>query len=132
MNTLKSIAGAGALLALFSSGLASAHHSYAMFDREKRVTVTGVVTEWQWTNPHISILMSADPDNKGKPQVYTFEGSSPAVLRGFGWNRTMVKPGDRITVVMFPLRDGSPGGQVTAVTAADGHNYVMILPPVAP
>lgn len=128
MKTFKTRLVAGVLLGLLSSSIASAHHSYSMFDREKKVAVSGVVSEWNWTNPHISLLLTGDPDGKGKVLTYTFEGSSPAVLRGMGWSRAMVKPGDHVSVTMYPFRDGSAGGQVFSVTAVDGHVFAMVAP----
>jgi hypothetical protein len=109
---------AGAALAV----PASAHHSYAMFDLQKDVMLTGAVKDWQWTNPHTWLVLDQATDN-GKAMEWRLEGSSPGVLRQKGWGREMVKAGDRVTVRMHPLKDGSAGGQISGITAADGHDY---------
>ena len=106
---------------------APAHHSYAMFDLTREVTLNGVVKTWEWTNPHSRlVLVTTDPD--GKPVEWGLEGSSPSVLRGRGWNRAMVKPGDKIVAVIRPLRNGAVGGQLERVTAADGQIYAISTP----
>ena len=107
---------------------ASAHHSYAMFDQTRDLVLTGTVQEWQWANPHILLVVVA-PDDKGKAVPWTLEGSSPAVLRERGWRRAIVKIGDRVTVHLAPLKDGSKGGQLNIVTAPDGKTYDMIIKP---
>lgn len=107
---------------------ASAHHSYAMFDTDKDVALSGTVVEWQWTNPHILIVLSA-PDSTGKLVSWTLEGASPAVLRERGWSRSIARPGDKLVVHMRPLRDGSLGGQVDSIVVADGKSYGMFIKP---
>ena len=101
---------------------ASAHHSYAMFDQAKDVALAGTVKDWQWANPHVLIVVAA-PGNDGKVVEYSIEGPSPQVLRPRGWNREAMKPGDKVTVNMHPLRDGSNGGSLVSVVTADGHKY---------
>lgn len=118
-------------IALLLGSLASAvpavaHHSYSMFDSSREVTVTGTVVEWQWTNPHMAIVLAA-PDPSGKMANYVFEGSSPAVLRERGWNRSIAKRGDKLVVRMFPLRDGSLGGQINSIVVNDGKTYGMTV-----
>ena len=106
---------AGALLAGAVSGAAQAHHSFAMFDQTKQVTLNGTVKEFQWTNPHAFIELM---DTSGK--VWSVELNSPNNLIRQGWKRTAMKPGDKVTVVLNPLRDGTLGGLFNAVTLPDG------------
>ena len=106
---------AGAFLAGAVSGAAQAHHSFAMFDQTKQVTLNGTVKEFQWTNPHAFIELM---DTSGK--VWSVELNSPNNLIRQGWKRTAMKPGDKVTVVLNPLRDGTLGGLFNAVTLPDG------------
>ena len=107
---------------------ALAHHSFAMFDNTKTISVQGTVAEWQWTNPHTFIdLVVVSPD--GKSTKWPLEGQSPNILIRQGWSATGFKVGDKITVTAHPLKSGDPGGSIMAVTLADGK--VMGRPPGA-
>ena len=116
------MATAVAAMTLLAAGESSAHHSGAMFDRAKEVTLTGVVKDWQWTNPHTWLQLVVQ-NEKGEPTEWSIEGQSPQVHRGRGWTRTVFKPGDKVTVKVHPLRDGALGGSIMSVTAADGNTY---------
>ncbi|MET0292995.1 MAG: DUF6152 family protein [Steroidobacteraceae bacterium] len=105
------------LLSLFA-GSALAHHSFAMFDQTKRVTLKGSVIEFQWTNPHA--FLHVEVADGGKKTAWHVELNSPNNLRRQGWRATSVKPGDAVSVIINPLRDGSPGGLFVAVTLPDG------------
>lgn len=98
---------------------ASAHHSFAMFDRQKEVVLKGTVKAFQWTNPHSFIEIDV-ADDKGQVQAYSIEMNSPNNLTRQGWKSTSLKPGDKVTVVMNPLRDGAMGGLFVSVQLADG------------
>ncbi len=89
---------------------AYAHHSFAMYDRTKVLTLKGNVKSFQWTNPHCVIWVLVQPEGGGEPQEWSFETTSPGVLTRGGWTRNSVKPGDRVAVEFYPLRDGSHGG----------------------
>ena len=98
---------------------ALAHHSYAAFDREKKVTLTGVVKEFQWNNPHAWIqIMVADA--KGRQTEWGVECGSPNMMSRTGWKSGTLKAGDTIVVVLNPLKDGRPNGSLVNVTLADG------------
>ena len=87
-----------------------AHHSFAMFDRDKEVTLAGTVREFQWTNPHAFIEMDV-PDDKGSTaEKWSVEMNSPNNLTRQGWKSSMLKAGDKVSVTMNPLRDGKKGG----------------------
>lgn len=107
-----------AMLAVLA-GPASAHHSFAMFDKNKAVTVKGVVRKVEWANPHVFIFVEAK-DAKGVVQQYAVECNSPNVLMRVGWKPGSVKVGDTVEVKLYPLRDGRPGGLLDTVTLADG------------
>lgn len=117
-----SISRALALAALAFAAAAApalAHHSFAMFDRTKQVRLEGVVKEFQWTNPHVFIEMDA-PGARGAVERYSIEGGSPNMLFRQGWGPTSFKPGDKVTVVMNPLKDGRRGGVFVWAQLADG------------
>src|SRR5579871_5263039 len=111
------LAAAAALSVL--AGTASAHHSFAMFDPEKLITVTGAVKEFEWTNPHVWLHIVA-PDNTGKPVEWSFEMQATAQASSGGWRPDTVKPGDKVVVEFHPLKDGSRGGELVAATMPDG------------
>ncbi|MEP7247286.1 MAG: DUF6152 family protein [Gammaproteobacteria bacterium] len=108
----------GAALVAFSTP-AWVHHSGAMFDREKQTTIAGTVTEFVWTNPHASFRVDV-PNAAGKVENWAIEMNSPNNLVHIGWKRTTLKPGDKVTVKINPLRDGRPGGLYVGITLPDG------------
>jgi hypothetical protein len=97
---------------------AVAHHSFAMFDAGKLVTVAGSVKEFQWTNPHAFILMMV-ANSDGQVEQWSIEMGGPGGLARQGWVPKTLKPGMNISVIMHPLREGH-GGQFLAVTLPDG------------
>lgn len=106
-------------IALAAAGLpAAAHHSFAMFDQKKVVTLEGTVIKFQWTNPHAFIEL--DTANRGRTQRWSIELNSPNNLTRQGWRRSSLKTGDRITVRIAPLRNGHPGGLFLDLRKADG------------
>jgi Family of unknown function (DUF6152) len=96
-----------------------AHHSGAMFDNTKEATITGTITEFNWTNPHASFKVAVT-NAAGKEDIWAIEMNSPQNLVPQGWKRTTLKQGDKVTVVVRPLRDGKPGGSYMSITLADG------------
>ncbi len=98
---------------------ALAHHSFAMFDRDKAVPLTGVVKDFQWTNPHVWIQVMA-PDARGQPQEWGVECTSVNFLRREGWEKESLKPGDKVKLMIFPLKDGSHGGQLNKLIELNG------------
>ena len=98
---------------------AEAHHSGAMFDRSRQVTLVGTVKDFSWTNPHSSFAVDVTkPD--GSIELWAVEMNSPNNLVREGWTRNTLKPGDKVTAVINPLRDGKPGGVYVGVTLPDG------------
>ncbi|MBZ5695562.1 MAG: hypothetical protein LAN36_09395 [Acidobacteriia bacterium] len=116
---MKKVLGAclGAFLLLAAS--ASAHHSFAMFDRSKEMTLVGVVAEFQWTNPHSWIELDVPSENGGTDK-WSIELNSPNNLSRQGWKSNSIKPGDKISVVIWPLRSGEKGGLFISLTLPDG------------
>ena len=108
-----------AIVACAMAAPAYAHHSFAMFDSTKNVSLDGTVKEFEWTNPHswIRIMVA---DNAGTAKEWAIEMNSPAQNAQRGWKSDTLKPGDKIKLVIHPLRDGSRGGQFMSATLADG------------
>lgn len=94
----------------------AAHHSFAMFDFSKTMTVKGTVTEFRWTNPHVALLVQLDGQPGVAPEVWSMELTSPGNLTRGGWTRHSFKPGDHIELVFNPLRDGKHGGAFDKAT----------------
>jgi hypothetical protein len=110
--------GALGLAALAVAAPALAHHSFAMFDQRKVMTLVGTVHEFQWTNPHAWIEM--DVPQGRTTQRWSIELNSPNNLKRQGWTRTSLKPGDKVTLRMAPLRSGEHGGLFLDVKLPNG------------
>jgi hypothetical protein len=104
---------------LFLTTQASAHHSGAPYDSSKQIEVSGVVEEWSFGNPHAWLRLNVKDDD-GKDVVWNIEATSANILLKQGWRRNTVKYGDPITVLVHPLRDGSPGGSLMGARLEDG------------
>jgi hypothetical protein len=96
-----------------------AHHSFAMFDTTRRVTVSGTVTAFEWTNPHSYIELDV-PDESGTAKHWSVELGSPSILLQGGWKFKDLKYGDKVTVILSPLKNGQPGGLLSRITLPDG------------
>ncbi|HYD24740.1 MAG TPA: DUF6152 family protein [Croceibacterium sp.] len=112
-----------AALLLAAAAPALAHHSFAMFDQRKIMTLEGTVSEFQWTNPHAFIELDV-PGGRH----WSIELNSPNNLKRQGWTRTALKAGDRVTLRMNPLRNGNPGGLFLDVRLPDGRLLDSGLP----
>lgn len=117
MKRTVSLSLAGILLAVATP--AYVHHSGALFDRAKEITLTGTIAEFTWMNPHSYFKVNV-PDDKGNLQVWAIEMNGPNNLVRLGWKRTTLKTGDKVTVTINPLRDGQPGGWYRGITLPDG------------
>ena len=119
-----------AALALVATS-AFAHHSRSMFDQTKQLTLVGTVKDFQWTNPHCWIqILVPDPANpQAAPVEWGIEMGAPVELMRKGWKPASLNPGDKVSIVVNPLRDGEHGGLVVSVTGPDGK---IIGHPAAP
>ena len=114
---------AAAVAILVTSGSVSAHHSFAMFDQDKLVTLKGSVAEWYWINPHGHIILNVnagpgvDPNFVGE---WDIECASTSIMRLQGWSSTTLKPGDQVTISANPLKNGSKGASLFYATFPDG------------
>jgi hypothetical protein len=104
---------------LAGSSSIRAHHSASMFDDTRVVELSGTVKELQWTNPHVWLQVIVE--DKGAKTEWSIEGGSPNTLSRQGWRSTTFKPGDRVTVRLNPMKDGTPAGSfVGAKFSSDG------------
>jgi Family of unknown function (DUF6152) len=108
-----------AIAALLTASAALAHHSFAMFDQSKSVTVNGTVKDFRWTNPHVFIQLLVRTES-GSEEEWSIEMTSPEHLARVGWRPGTLKPGDKVSLVIHPMRDGSDGGQYLSGTGPDG------------
>lgn len=116
----KHLSGAMTTLALLLVPLApaQAHHSFGMFDNTKEMWIAGTIKEFQWTNPHawIQVLVV---DAEGNTVEWSLEGGNPNILARNGWNRTVLQPGDKVRILLYPLRSGEQGGSLVEVHKED-------------
>jgi hypothetical protein len=106
-----------ACAALAVASPAASHHSFAMYDAAKSVTIVGAVKEFQWTNPHPILWVYADPIKAAPAALWSVElSSSPGPLSRMGWTKHSLNPGDRVAVDISPLRDGGLSGALKRVT----------------
>jgi hypothetical protein len=112
-----------ALLGLGLAGPAAAHHGAALYEPQKTVSVTGTVSEFQFTNPHVLVYIDAK-DADGKAVRWGGELTSPNRLARMGgnvkWHKDLLKPGDRITMTGRPARNGAPAMIITQIVDAHG------------
>lgn len=111
------------LLASVAS-LALAHHSYSAFDMVELITVSGTVKKLDWTNPHTWIWIDV-VNEKGVAETWGVEGMSPNYLARRGWSRTTLKPGDKISITLHPLKTGEKGGTWVDAKRPNGETLMM-------
>jgi len=115
-----------ALLSLFAMAAvllnarpAQSHHSNVLYEVTRVVTITGVVKEFQWVNPHTWLYLTID-DGKGGKTEWKVEGRAPGILRRAGWKTSSLVAGETVTVDMSPAKDGTHVGIIARITKADG------------
>lgn len=102
-----------------SATTAFAHHSFTMFDQTTPITLSGVVSSVEWTNPHVYIELDLTEPVKGAKH-WSIELGSPSILQRGGWKFNTVKRGDKVSAVVSPLKNGDPGSLLTRITLPDG------------
>ena len=111
---------------------ALAHHSFSMFDANKTVTKTGTVKQFEWSNPHSWLRVMVEDQATGKPVEWMLELGSPVQQERIGWVRDSLKPGDKVTVTLMPMKDGSRGGRLLTATLPNGSTIGnRVIPPDA-
>jgi len=102
------------------AGPLAAHHSTAMFEWGKEMPMKeATVDKWEWTNPHTFLYVTVK-ERDGKLHKWALEGMSPNHLIRYGWSKNAVKPGDKVNLTYYPLRDKRRGGFNVTITKADG------------
>jgi hypothetical protein len=137
MKIRRSLAAMGGLMLVLASHDALAHHSFAMFDMKKEITLKGTVRIVEWTNPHTWLWVDVTSiDGKpvtgkdGKPAIWGLEGAAPGELTRQGFKRSLLKAGTSVSVKSHWLKDGRDGGNLGQITLADG--TVLGAAPTAP
>ncbi len=103
-----------------------AHHSFGTFDMQKQATIVGTVKEFQWTNPHAWIQLKV-VNAKGKIEEWGFETASPNVIGRRGWSKNTLQPGDKVTIIYHPMRNGSHGGALMSITLPSGKILTVVF-----
>ena len=116
-------------LAILMVAPAFAHHSFAVYDHTRTLTLRGSVTRFQWTNPHGCIEMDVQQSD-GSVKHYSVELTSINMMQRVGWRSNMIKPGDKVQVVVAPLLSGEPVGLGLEVVLADGKTMGLPVPAI--
>jgi hypothetical protein len=115
-----------AFILVVSAVLASrpllAHHSSSSYDMEHAVNLRGMVSNMEWTNPHVFIYLDVKDDN-GSVEQWRVEGNSPNMLVRAGWKREMIKTGDQLVVNGAPAKNGSKVMRLISLTLANGQKF---------
>jgi hypothetical protein len=119
------VSGFAAALLLGSSAMLQAHHSFAMFDKSHTVTIVGTIKSVEWTNPHVWIWVSV-PNAQGGMDDWGLESGGPSQMNRMGIRRAVFTPGEKITVDVYPMKDGRVGGQFSKATLANGEKIDMM------
>ena len=112
------------MTAILLTSIASvrAHHSFAPYEPTLQIKLEGVVTDYKWGNPHVYFEIDA-PDTSGATRHWLIECASTSILNRAGWKFNMLKPGDKVTLIVSPLRNGEPAALLKQITLADGRKF---------
>jgi len=113
-----------ATLAAGAAGLLMAHHSFSAFDVTTEKVIVGSIKKFDWSNPHTWAWIDV-PNEQGGVDTWGVEGMSPNYLARRGWNRTTLKPGDKLTLTIRPMKDGSKGGMWVTAKRPNGEVLLM-------
>jgi hypothetical protein len=116
---MKAVPAGVAAIGILMAGSAEAHHSGVMYDAQKTVNLNGVVRVFQWTNPH-SWVQIVVPTANGKTEEWSVELAATGVLTHRGWKPSTIKSGDKVSIVVHPMKDGTLAGNFVTATLADG------------
>jgi Family of unknown function (DUF6152) len=120
MSRVRNFARVVAFAMLLAASPAMAHHSFAMFDQSRTVTLQGTVKDFRWANPHVFIQVLVKNES-GSEEEWSIEMTSPEHLVRVGWRPGTLKAGDAVTLAIHPMRDGSiKGGQYLSGTGPNG------------
>ena len=105
---------------ILSATSIAAHHSFAPYDPDVQIKLSGVVTDFKWTNPHVYLQLDAQDSKSGQTKRWLVECASTSILNRAGWRFNLIKAGDKVTVIVSPLRNGEPAALLKQITLADG------------
>jgi hypothetical protein len=111
------------MIGLVSITSIEAHHSFAPYETTLQIKLTGVVTAYKWANPHVYFEIDAPDPATGQTRHWLIEGASTSILNRAGWKFNMLKPGDKVTLIASPLRNGEPAALLKQITLADGRKF---------
>ena len=117
------VASAVIVMGVVAAAPVVAHHSFAPYESTLQIKLSGVVTEFKWVNPHVYVEIDAADPKTGEKRHWLVECASTSILNRAGWRFNMIKPGDVITVIVSPLRNGEPGALLKQITLADGRKF---------
>lgn len=100
-----------------------AHHSFAPYEPTLQIRLSAVVTEFKWGNPHVYLEVDAPDPRTGAARHWLIEGASTSILNRAGWKFNMLKPGDKVTIIVSPLRNGEPAALLKQITLANGSTF---------
>lgn len=103
----------------FSAPALAHHGSRISYDLSKTVTVTGTITKYVWANPHVYFLLDVK-DDSGKVVNWGAETYAPVVMARSGWTSSGLKPGDKVTITVYPSKAGAPRGFLEKIVFPDG------------
>ena len=106
-------------LAALALSVVEGHHGNAAFDTGKRVTLKGTVKQWVYSNPHLLLTLEVKGEN-GTPVLWVAETQAPNIMYPAGYRRDSFKPGDEVTIVVEPVKDGRPLGRIIQAVLATG------------
>jgi hypothetical protein len=107
-------------LSLMAIAPVRAHHSFAPYEPTIQLKMAGVVTNFKWGNPHVYLEMDAPDPKTGEKKHWLVECASTSILNRAGWKFNLLKPGDAITVIVSPLRNGEPAALLKQIMLPDG------------
>jgi hypothetical protein len=110
-------------IAVLAASSASAHHSFAPYEPTLQIKLSGVVTDFKWGNPHVYLEVDATDAKTGNKRHWLIECASTSILNRAGWRFNLIKPGDTITMIVSPLRNGEPAALLKLMMLADGRKF---------
>jgi hypothetical protein len=108
-----------AIGAVIGSTPLAAHHGFAAYDTDKRLTVKGTIVEWIWSNPHCLVQLDVT-DDAGQAVRWVLETENPSSMIRSGWNKDSLKVGDQVTVTLVPVKSGKPVGRIAEIVLPNG------------
>jgi len=122
-NDLRCLALTAIVIAVASAVPVRAHHSFAVYEPTLQIKLSGVVTKFKWTNPHVYLEIDASDPKTGETRHWLLECASTSILNRAGWKFNMIKAGDMVTAIVSPIRTGEPAALLKQLTLADGSKY---------